>query len=373
MSKEAFALATYGKGRYKIQVVEKAICLRVARRAVQAAGYSGTFEQATGRRFTGTGADRELLPPSVARRVDAALCKSIRRHPRAWLKSPVGSVALDRPESDNLILNQGLDYLGAGTTNWGSMSTYCVLGSGTTAPAFTDTGLVSEIRRTNNLLPTGTSTTDDVPTRTRTLQRTYDFPAETSGNNYAELGLSHTATVGNNLSTRALIDGGTVAVATGQQARVVYKVIVTLGANAVMTPTSSTGWTAGLQGTSAHCTFNGLPSISSFGDVTTGIDPESKLALCASTTIPTLGTAFTPGTTSQSSTSGLNTYTAGTYKRTRWAQWALAGGVGTWRSLMVSTSTSAKNYAWCFVFDNSQTKDNEHVLTVTWSITYGRS
>lgn len=367
MSKEAFALATYGKGRYKIQVVEKAICLRVARRAVQAAGYAGAFEQATGRRFTGTGADREMLPPSIARRVNAALCKSMRRHPRAWRKSPVGNVALDRPEADNLILNQGLDYLGAGTAHWGSIGTYCVLGSGTTAPAFTDTGLVSEIVRTNTTLVSGTFTTDDVPTRTRTLQRTYDFPGETSGQNYAELGLSHSGTVTNNLSTRALIDGGTVAVATGQQARVVYKIIITLGANAVMTPTSSTGWTAGLRGTSAFCTFTRTENIGSAGQ-----SVVSRLTLATGSTIPPFGTEFTPGTYSDSGTYGLNTYSAGTYKRTRWSKWALNEGVGTWRSLMLY-GYPIQNSGWCFVFDNAQTKDNNHVLTITWSMSYGRS
>ena len=60
MSKELFALATYGKGRYKIQVVEKAICLRVARRAVKAAGYSDAFEQAIGRRFIDDPASPEM-------------------------------------------------------------------------------------------------------------------------------------------------------------------------------------------------------------------------------------------------------------------------------------------------------------------------
>jgi hypothetical protein len=367
MSKEAFGIVTYGKCRYQIKVVEKAICLRVARKAVGAAGYSEEFAALAGRRFSGTGADRALLPPTVARRVDDALRKSIRRYPDKWRKSPVGNVAIDRPETHNLILNQGLDYLGAGTAHWGSIGTYCVLGSGTTAPDYTQTGLVSEIVRTNNTLAAGTFTTDDVPTRTRTLQRTYDFPAETSGKNYAELGLSHSGTVANNLSTRALIDGGTVAVATGQQARVVYKVIITLGANAVMTPASSTGWTAGLQGTSAFCTFGYTENMASVGQST-----ASLLALCAGSTIPTFGTEFTSGTIANAGTSGLNAYTTGTYKRTRWSRWELAQGVGTWRSLKISTGSAATGNAWCFVFDNAQTKDNLHTLTITWSMTYAR-
>lgn len=367
MSKETFALATYGKGQYQFKVVEKAICLRVARRAVKAAGYSAAFAQATGRSFSGTGADRELLPPTVARRVDAALCKSMRRFQKKWEASPIGNVALDRPEAYNLILNQGLDYLGSGMANWGTIGTYCVLGSGTTTPSYADTGLDSEIVRTSNTLGTGSFTSGDVSTRTLTIQRTYDFPAETSGKNYAELGLSHSGTVTNNLSTRALIDGGTVSVATGQQARVVYKILITLGANAVMTPASSTGWTAGLQGTSAYCTFGGQPSIG-----VSGVDGQANLALCTGSTIPAFGTPFTPGTTSGGSGS-LDAYTTGTYKRTRTTIWSLTQGVGTWRSLIINTGTAGTAYAWCWVFDNDQTKDNLHTLTIIWSMTYGRA
>lgn len=368
MSKELFALATYGKGRYKMQVVEKAICLRVARRAVKAAGYSSTFQQATGRSFSGTGADRELLPPTVARRVDSALRKTIRKFPRKWKASPVGNVALDRPEADNLILDQGLDYLGSGTAHWGSIGKYCVLGSGTSTPSTSQTGLDSEIVRTSNTLATGTFTTDTVGTRTRAIQRTYDFPAETSGKNYAELGLSHSETATNNLSTRALIDGGTVAVATGQQARVVYIVSITLGANAVMTPASHTGWTAGLQGTSAFCTFSYTPDIAGPGD-----SNFTRLSLSTTSTIPQFGTSFSLGTVGVAGTGGFNTYTTGTYKRTRWSRWGLAEGIGTWRSLIEANTSGGVIVSWCFVFDNAQTKDSAHVLTITWSMTYGRA
>ena len=366
MSKELFALATYGKGRYKMQVVEKAICLRVARRAVKAAGYSAAFEQSTGRRFSGTGADRSLLPPEIGRRVDAALCKSMRRHPRKWKASPVGNVALDRPEADNLILNQCLDYLGSRTTHWGNIGTYCVLGSGTTAPAYTDTGLVSEIVRTANTLVSGTVVTDNLGTRTRTIQRTYDFPAETSGQNYAELGLSHDGAVTSNLSTRALIDGGTVAVATGQQARVVYKVLITLGANVVATPASTTGWTAGLQGTSAFCSFGFMEGINYAGWAN-----HNRLMLCTNPTIPTFGTEYpTGGGEGTSTASWFLTYTYGTYKSTRQTTWGLAAGNGTWRALAM---WAVPVQAWVWVFDNAQTKDNEHTLVVTWSMTYGRA
>ena len=377
MSKPLFNCATFGKGRYKLQVVERAICLRIAKKVVRSAGYEHAFELAHGHRFTGSGEDRMLLPAEIREKVDAALRKSMRRYPAQWRKAPVARIPVDLPEADNIILNQGLDYLGAGTAHWGNMGMYCVLGTGTATPAFTDTGLGAEIIRTNNELTSGTSTTDDVGTRTRTMRRTYDFPAEgstsfaageRSGHNYTEIGLSHSAVVTNNLSTRALIASGTVTAVVGQQVRAVYSIAVTLGANTVSTPTSSTGWTAGLQGTSAFCTFGGTSDRGNGGNYA-----ASKLLLATGSTIPSFGTSFSDGTTSNAGTSGLNPYTTGTYKRTRWSRWALAEGVGTWRSLEISTGFGPTQNAWCWVFDNAQTKDNLHVLTITWSMSYGRA
>lgn len=377
MSNQLPNIGTTGKGIYQFKVVEKEICLRVARKAVKTAGYAAVFEQTSGRRFSGTGADRALLPPEIGRRVDSALRKSMRRYPGAWRKSPVGRVVIDRPKADNLILNQGLDYLAGNTTSWGTLGNYCVLGTGTATPAFTDTGLGTEIIRTNTTLSTGTDTTDDVGARTRTLRRTYDFPVEgsssfpvgeRSGHNYSELGLSHTATVTNNLSTRALITGGTVTAIVGQQARVEYSIVVTLGPNVVSTFASTTGWTAGLQGTSAFCTFGGTPNRGN-----AGVSTNTRLALATSSTIPAFGTRFSSGTPSNSSAGGLNTYTTGSYKRTRWCSWGPAEGVGTWRSLFITTGSAETSEAWCWVFDNAQTKDDRHTLTIVWSMSYGRT
>jgi hypothetical protein len=381
MRKPLFNIGTSGKGRYKMQTVEKAICLRVAKKAVRSSGYSEAFQRSTGRVFNGTGSDRAILPREIGVHVDAALCKSMRRYPEKWRKSPIVSVALDRDEEDNLILNQGLDYLAAGTTNWATMGEYCVLGVGTAIPAVTDTGLATEIIRTSTKVSGSCNTTSNIGARTLTLRRTYDFPVEgstsfpvgqRSGHNYAELGLSHTS-AGTTLSTRALISGGTVTVLVGQQARVVYSIIITLGDNAVSTIPSSTGWTAGLQGTSAFCTFGGMPSVNSDGGSNAGVDGMAKLSLCAGSTIPSFGTPFTPGDTRASSSSVLNAYTTGTYKRTRTVTWNLTSGVGTWRSLIVDTGSIGTAYAWCWVFDNAQTKDNTHSLSITWSMSYGRT
>lgn len=362
-----FSFHTSGKGSYKWSTVEKAICLRVARRAVSNAGFDATFEQAHGHRFTGSGADRRLLPPEIQRRVDGQLVKSMRRHPAAWRSSSVARVAEDRPWAENLILNQGLDYLASRATWWAAMGAYCVLGTGTATPAITQTGLGAEVVRTNNLLGTKT-VTDDNSTRTRTISRTYDFPSESVNRNYTELGLSHTGTVASNLSTRALISGGTVTVLVGQQARVVYAIAVTLGANVVSTPTSTTGWTAGLQGISGFYTLDGLED----GYFSGGAAFVSNLALSTADAIPTFGTGFNPGVDGGCSSSGFDTYVTGSYTSKRWALWNINSGVGTWRSLFIPSGSIYTNLGWLWVFDNAQTKDNRHTLKINWSMSFGR-
>ena len=359
MNKTLFNYHTAGKGTYQWNTVEKAVCLRVAKKAVRNAGFDEVFSQVNGHRFTGSGGDRQLLPPEIRKRVDGQLVKSMRRYPMAWRKSPVVRVAEFRPWANNLILNQGLDYLAGGTITWAGVGTYCVLGTGTSTPAFTDVGLGTEVVRTNNYYAPGCSVVGDNATLTQTITRTYDFPIESSNRNYTELGLSHTGAVGANLSTRALISGGSVTVLIGQQARVVYAVAITLGGNAVSTPTSATGWTAGLQGTSAFCSFGAILSTT-----------LSKLRLATGSTIPSFGTNFTRGTSSESTSSGLNSYVSGTYTRTRWASWSLSGAVGTWRSLTITGA--GMDDTWCWVFDNAQTKDGMHTLTITWSMSFGR-
>lgn len=362
-----FSFHTAGKGSYKWSTVEKAICLRVARRAVSNSGFDPSFEQAHGHRFTGSGADRRLLPHELQRRVDGQLVKSMRKNPSAWRSSPVARISEDRSWADNLILNQGLDYLASRATWWAAMGAYCVLGTGTATPAITQTGLGTEVVRTKNLLGSK-SVTDDNSTRTRTISRTYDFPAESVNRNYAELGLSHTETVANNLSTRALISGGTVTVLVGQQARVAYAISVTLGANVVSTPTSTTGWTAGLQGTSGFYALHGLEDCYFSG----GAAYVSDLNLSTADTIPTFGTDFNPGVNGGCSSSGFETYVTGSYTSKRWAWWDITAGIGTWRSLFIPTNNIDTDLGWLWVFDNAQTKDNRHTLTITWSMSFGR-
>lgn len=98
------------------------------------------------------------------------------------------------------------------------------------------TGLANEVVRTGTTAANAGShypvftATDGNPsqgvvgnsgTETVNLRRTFDFPEETSPQNYTEIGLSYTTTVGNNLFSRILL-AGAVSVGVGQQLRIQY-------------------------------------------------------------------------------------------------------------------------------------------------------
>ena len=360
---ETFSINQGGKGRFKIQVVEREICREVRRKAVAELGIADGFRSLHGRNFSGSGDDLCLLAPAERQLVDAAVVASILAEPEAWNTSPEHLIE-DRAEQPNLILNQGLNNLASRACTWETFGGYCSLGTGTSTPAVTQTGLDTQVVRTNTLLG-GLGTTDDNATRTRTYSRTFDFPAEVSNQNYTEVGVSHAASGATSLNTRALISGGTVTVLVGQQARITYDISVTLAASFVFTP-PATGWPVSpattVQATAAYCTLNAV----------TNFHNNSSLLICAGSTIPAFGTSFSTGGSAQASTSGFNAYTAGTFKSVRWARWELGAGNGTtWRSFVPETYPISNSFA--VVFDQAQTKDNLHTLTITWSITFGRA
>lgn len=347
-------------GRYAIWTEEKAICRRVARRSL-GKGARAAFAASTGHEFTGSHDDRLRLAAPDRERVDRGIVKALRRHPRAWKRSPIVARPVDRAETKNLILNQMLNQLGARTSNYSSFMKYCCLGTATGTPAVTDVGLGSEVVRTNNTL--STATTDDNPTRTRTFNRVYDFPAETVNRNYTEVGLSYTGTVSNNLGTRALLTGGTVSVLIGQQARVSYSISVTLPANTTATPpvtgdTSSFGSSAGEM---VYCTLN---------CVIDALQNSSGLRLSTGSTKPTFGSNYVSGTAANASSSSFLPYVSGSYKTVVRGVWGLGVGNRTdWRGVGNSTYNETHQ----FIFDSAKTKDNLHTLSIDMSITYGRA
>ena len=138
-------------------------------------------------------------------------------------KKPGGVESEQRIVTDwfpNLITNGGLDYLGEHSFQNGSV--YCQVGAGSTAPAFTDTTLISYLANTNSV-----SDVDSVNLITLYQQkiRTYSFGEGVAAGNLAEVGVGW-ATSGS-LFSRALIldsegDPTTITVLSDEYLTVIY-------------------------------------------------------------------------------------------------------------------------------------------------------
>ncbi len=156
-----------------------------------------------------------------------------------------GIIISERPWANNMILNQGKDWVMAGTRTFSKSFTYCAVGTGTTPVEATDTGLTSEAAtpRTNTYLTgsgnCGTSWVGQVGT----MRRTFDFAIETTNQVYTELGWSYSDSAGANLFSKTLISGGSVTVLAEQQLRVVYDVSITCAPTGVQTANLTVaGW-----------------------------------------------------------------------------------------------------------------------------------
>lgn len=103
---------------------------------------------------------------------------------------------------DNLITNFGLNNIGKNT----ALGTNCRVGTGNTAPAFTDTQLVAQIAGTADW-SSPSLVLAGAPDYQSTYSLTYEFPQGAVVGNIAEIGIGAAAT-GANLFSRALIVDG---------------------------------------------------------------------------------------------------------------------------------------------------------------------
>lgn len=116
----------------------------------------------------------------------------------------------------NLITDQGLDFMGASST----YLTACQVGTGSTAPAFTDTQLASYLAGTSNR--TSAVSTAQVSVSPFYVEHVivYRFAAGVAAGNLTEIGVSTTTTTGNLYSRALILDGGglptTVTVLAGE-------------------------------------------------------------------------------------------------------------------------------------------------------------
>lgn len=133
-----------------------------------------------------------------------------------------GTVRELAPWQQNHVLNTGMDILGSGST---TMMEYCSVGTGSTAPADTQTALVARVATVSRTGANTYGASGSVPYY-GWLRGVFDFPAGTATGNIAEIGLSNSA--GSTCYTRALIrDAGgtvtTVTVLSTESLRVTYE------------------------------------------------------------------------------------------------------------------------------------------------------
>lgn len=272
-------------------------------------------------------------------------------------------------------------YITAQASTTATINSSLTIGSATlfTVWAVNQTGLASESKRTNTYLNgTGNCGTSDV-SNVRTYRRTYDFTAEVANQNYTELGWAQSGTVAANLFSRTLMAGGTVSVLIGQQLRVIYDLIVTVGPAASTAGTwtigGNTGWpVAPATNTDGNYIRNGfaLGTVGTnggvnFSDIFDLIAPQ-RMLLATNTILPSFGGTYTPGTFSQAAGSTLLAYTNGNFYRDMQSVWDLSSGNATnWRAISLSS------YAFVFIFDQAQTKANTNTLTVRIRVSLSRT
>lgn len=255
-------------------------------------------------------------------------------------------------------------------------------------------GLASESKRTSTYL-TGTGNcgytdggTPGVTALTRTLKRTFDFTAEVGNVNYSEIGISWTASVGNNLFSRILFEGGAVTVLTGQQLRIVYELEVTLSPSitAVSRTAAITGWAASdgtelIQSLSLSY-MDTLGVTQTFGGA--ALEPSQQTFAFLSTVSTALAA---PGSSVSRATTSFNnktlvpsSYAAGSFTLDKSATFAVGeANRNDWRSMGIGPNdggagtSAATNNALVLLFSGPNEKLNTHTLAVTWRFTWGRT
>ena len=281
-----------------------------------------------------------------------------------------GVIVSERHWANNMILNQGKNWVLAGTRTIAGSFTHCAVGTGTTPVVDTDTGLTSEAAgtaRTNTYLTgTGNCGTSWVG-QVGTLRRTFDFAVETGDKNYSELGWSYTATKSTNLFSKTLISGGTITVLVGQQLRVVYDVSITCAPTGVQTANLTVGGWGTPAGTWAlQSRMFELVTTSGAGDGVGGglFEPvettRTATVYSGTCTLGSFNVAPTTGTLLGSITGAWGTYTLGTFTRSVTFPYFSASSFASTGIRMFVYSANYQNLA--FRFDSTQTKLNTYRL-----------
>ncbi|WP_252962580.1 hypothetical protein [Psychrobacter sp. PSP] len=311
---------------------------------------------------------------------------------RCIVKNADGTTKLDTGFQKNLILNQGLDYFGGG--NGTDMRAHCLLGSGNSIPAPTQTSLDDFIAANNSILAV-TNSHDYDADRDGDLYKnsstyTYQF-LNLESVNISEIGLAsqYGSATEYYLCTRALIKDAngaptTISINEGETLQVQYKIwrvfslidktgkINLTDGDGVSTEYNYTVRMAGVGGTSlggsnsykndvgqvmrtnagnaGHAIYNG-----SLGDFTAGPNGSSIWYAGDSRTLP------------------IDNYVQGSYKAVIRCALPLDAANGIIKTFLLLTSMGFFQIEYSKVSDNSGiSKNNTQVAELVFEVSWGR-
>jgi hypothetical protein len=263
------------------------------------------------------------------------------------------------------------------------------------------TKLATYVKRTNTYL-TGADhcgTVLDAPNGLVIMKRTYDFTLEVSNQNYTEIGISWNNVVDPDLFSRMLIDGGSLTILTGQQLRVVHE--LTLALSPVVAAHSFTadiaGWPVAPSTSLAavsriqRATISGINTSGGNDHAVTGTQGYGLEPSQAGATGITVGLSTTadppavPFNTITRTGVGVyavaRNYVVNSFERLYDAVFPGNTGNSTaYRSITFgsggsgtpSPTFSLSTTSFVVVFEENQTKDNLHMLSVTFRNSWGR-
>ena len=134
-----------------------------------------------------------------------------------------GTVRVSTPWMDNIVTNAGLDDIG----NRNGPLTYCHVGTGSTTPAVTDTGLTTWLASTNTVFAGPTYAASGISPYMGTTTVTYQFAAGVATGNISEVGVGPNASNTNMFSHALVVDGGgsptTITVLVTEALQVTYQ------------------------------------------------------------------------------------------------------------------------------------------------------
>lgn len=267
----------------------------------------------------------------------------------------------------NLITNIGMDRL-AGS---GPLYDRCVVGSGSTAPAFTDTALAAFVGVSLSV-QSATGPNGGAPDYYFSSRVTYRFAAGTATGNLTEVGVSITNNT--SLFSRALIvdSGGTPITIT-----VLSDEILDVTYELRSYPTLTDSVTNVTISSVVYSVTRRVANVAGFapgGSVPQGMSGDNPAAVSYSGAIgPITGAPATASGTN--GTSAWSAYTNGTFSRTMTitgglAQMNAAGGL---RSMMINGSgLSPLRPAWQFEFSPVLPKDATKTLSLTVVFSWSR-